>query len=671
MATTLNDTYQYIGRSSAVQAYKDNFYYYILLYAKTTAQSSTGKHTVSVKMRLACTADSTFYNYYTDGSIKINGVEATSWDGQKIPSAAWAGSNLTAGGVTYARYTDLREGSAVVDTKYSLRDITIATSFERNSISGTPPSWLPKATQITASVQVTLPAIPAASTISSARGVTLGNACSITWTPLSTSFRYKLKFAIENWSHTTEVIYPSKTISYTYTGYTIPLEVANQLPNHRKGTMTVTLYSYSDSAGTSQMGSGHSTTFEVTVPDNTDTKPGVQMTLNQVSLAGSGFEGLFIQGVTKIRATLSATGKYGTDIASYMMKVDGKFYYADDEYTSDFLATSGTKTVYGYATDDRGHIGEKRININVIPYSPVKIEQVSVVRCDKDANDDDSGTYVKIAAKRVYSHVIYEGVQKNYCEIRARYSDGREYSDWVTILGEKSLTSDNVSSYALFGGEISTQQSYTVQVQAIDWVGTVSNTYVVVDTEHVYWHRDGRRNALGLGKFNERDNAIDSAWDLYMNGHRITGVPEPKLMSDAVPKSYVDPADAKLEKSLDAPGWYKIGAMRGEMCAVVTLTVGGIFVNNQASPSMVDIATQHNQARMFLRLPSLADSQISKIGLMKELTTAYGVYAYYNTSNANTVKINSHVHMGEYEPVDFTPSDVTTDDLFTVIALKA
>lgn len=671
MAITLTNSYQYIGRTSGVQASNANYYYYVLLYAKTSGNTSNGKHTVSVKMRLACTANSSFYAYYTDGSVKIGSVSAISWDGQQVPNAAWGGSSLTEGGVTYARYIDLREGSAVIDTQYAAKDITITASWQRNSISSTPPAWLPKTTTITASIAVTLPLIPAASTITSAGAVTLGNACSVKWTPATSSFRYKLKFAIGSWGFTTRALHPNQTSAYTYTGYAIPLEVAKQLPTGRTGTMTVTLYTYSDSGATVQIGSADSETFTVTVPDNTDTKPTVSMSLTPVSTLPSTFNGLYVQGVTKVKATLSAKGKYNAGIASYMMKVDGVFYYSDDEYTSGYLTTAGIRNVYGYATDDRCHIGEASTPITVLPYNTPKLENASAVRCDAAGNVSDSGTYLKISAKRSYSPVVSGGVQKNFCEIRYRYSDGRSYSDWVTILGKNILIGDTITTPALLNGELSNQASYTIQIQAIDDVGRYADTFIIIPTESVYWHRDGARNALGLGKYNERDNGVDSAWDFYMNGHKITGLPAPAAETDAVPKSYVDPADVKLEKNLNAPGWYKIGTISGEMCAVMTIIVGGVFVNNQASPSMVDIATQHNQARMFLRLPSLADSQISKIGLVRELTTVYGVYAYYNTSNLNTVKINIHPHMGTFTPENWVTASVAESGMTAVMTLKA
>ena len=189
---------------------------------------------------------------------------------------------------------------------------------------------------------VTLDTIPRASLISSASDQTLGTACSVKWTPYSTSFGYKLKFSLGGWSYTTGVIAPKTKSAYTYTGYTIPLEVANQLPNAITGTMRVYIYTYSDTSATKQIGLDYSKTFTVTVPNNTSTKPSVAMSLSPVSSLASPFSSLYIQGKSRVQASLSGSGKYSSTISSYYIAttISNKTY--NSPYQSDFLATAGT-----------------------------------------------------------------------------------------------------------------------------------------------------------------------------------------------------------------------------------------------------------------------------------------------------------------------------------------
>ena len=360
--------------------------------------------------------------------------------------------------------------------------------------------------------------IPRASTIQSAGDITLGNKCSVKWTPMAASFRYKLKFSLGNWSHTTGAIHPDQTSAYTYTGYTIPLAVAEQLTNATTGTMTVKLYTYSDSGATEQVGDADSATFTVTVPNSSDTQPAVSMTLSAVSELASTFAGLYIQGKTKVKAVLSATGKYDATIKSYSMKADGVTYDSGDGFTSDYLANPGEITVYGYAKDSRGITGSTSKKITVIGYSKPQILDVVAVRCDEDGTPTDSGTYLKITAKRSYSKVTSGGVQKNFCKIRYRYKleSAPDYSDWVTILAGNSLGSDVVETGALLGGVLALDSSYLVQVGVVDDIGGSNSTTVPIPTDKVYMHRDKVRRALAIGMYIQEDNCIDIAEDIKL-----------------------------------------------------------------------------------------------------------------------------------------------------------
>lgn len=455
--------------------------------------------------------------------------------------------------------------------------------------------------------------------------------------------------------------------------WNIPLDLIRELTADAKGGWgQIYVETYTD-GGTKYVGS-KSCEFSAKVPDVKETKPKVTMTLDPIGALPSAFAGLYIQGLTKVKATLSAKGEYGASIRSYLMKVDGVYHDSGDEYTSSYFANPGSKTVYGYATDSRGHMGEASQTINVLPYSNPKLEGASAVRCDENGNKSESGTYLKISGKRSYSPCISNGVQKNFCKIQYQLSQGAVTLPWVTILDYNDLSSDEVTTEPLYG-TLSAEESYVICVRAIDDIGRSAESYITIPTEKVYMHRDGARNAIGLGKYAERDNAVDSAWGFYMNGNKITGLADPTDDTDAVPKSYAAPADVKLHKSLSGVGWYKIGIIKYYMCSVTTFTIGGVFQYNQARPSMVDIATYWQGADAYLRLPSSMENQISKIGITNEGESGgkflCGVYAYYNSSKENPVDINVHSHMGEFQKDNWVASSLTDADFITTINLKA
>ena len=368
----------------------------------------------------------------------------------------------------------------------------------------------------------TLDTVPRASTIAAASDVTLSNMFNVKWTPASASFRYRLNFTLGAWSYTTDAIHPNTKSLYTFAGYGFPVNAADQIPNGRTGIVTATLYTYSDAAATNQVGSASSKTFTVTVPDDGTTKPDVSMTLVPVSSLPSAFDWLYIQGKSKVNVILSATGKHGATIKSYIANVDGISHISGYSYTSDHLSTYGSKTVYGYATDSRGITGSTSQNITVIPYNNPKLLPVSgeksviVARCDIDGNISESGTFLKIKAKRSYSPVVSGGVQKNFCKIQYRYKEeGGWYSDWFTILDTDS-SSDEVITGALLGGALATTASYLVDVRAIDDIGSQAPTTYTIPTDKIYTHKNGSINSFGFGAYVEEANTFLTGEDITL-----------------------------------------------------------------------------------------------------------------------------------------------------------
>lgn len=427
------------------------------------------------------------------------------------------------------------------------------------------------------SATVTLDTIPRASTISSVSNRTLGNACKVKWYPKSASFRYKLKFTLGDFSYTTGAIYPNQTTLYAYEGYTIPLTVANQITNATKGTMTVTLYTYSDSGATKQVGSADSATFTVTVPNNSSTKPTVTLVLEPVSALDEAFSSLYIQGKSKVKATtLTATGKYGATIESYSLTVLGNSY--SSPYESDYLETSGTVKVKAKVTDSRGYYTEVTEDITVIPYNDPNVLPASgesgvvCARCYADGTIAEDGQYLRIIAKRSYSTVTTEdGEQNNFCDIRYRYrpESTKTYSDWITLLSGEDIDADTVDSGAIADVVSSTTTAYIIQVGVIDDVGganayqvSIPTAFATIDIPKAYGGR-----SIGIFRFaaeptDENDKRVDidgfvhgGGIDNLTLGTMLTATEEaPITLADILtPGCYYSPNAANSQYITDSP----------------------------------------------------------------------------------------------------------------------
>ena len=157
---TLTSDYQYIGRSNGVSASGGDYSYFILIYAKTKADQAAGKHEITVKMRLACSATHSFYDWRTSAAVTVAGSAAFAWDSKLIPGSAWGTSGkITAGGVEYPRWVDLAEGTGEVSTNYEALEVDISAYWQRLPISGTAPDYLPDTTEAKAAFTVLLPEI--------------------------------------------------------------------------------------------------------------------------------------------------------------------------------------------------------------------------------------------------------------------------------------------------------------------------------------------------------------------------------------------------------------------------------------------------------------------------------------------------------------------------------
>lgn len=298
--------------------------------------------------------------------------------------------------------------------------------------------------------------------------------------------------------------------------------IYNKLPNTSKGTLRFTFRTYSDSGYSSQVGDAGYKEITLYVPKISSTLPDPGATLAPVHSLGTAFDGLFVQGKSKVKASFAGKGKFGASIKSYSITVEGATYDSGDSYTSGYLSGYGSITVKVTATDSRGYSGSVSMKIYVLAYTAPKVmphsseSGIICARCDSSGNLRDSGTYLKVKARRSYSKCVdAEGTQHNFCGIRVRYkAEGGSYSAWKTLLAATNVSAEEVSSGALYEGVLLATKTYIAQVDVVDTVGNHTSVTVTIPTDKVFLHRDGARNSLGVFKYAEDDNTVDVAQDI-------------------------------------------------------------------------------------------------------------------------------------------------------------
>ena len=356
--------------------------------------------------------------------------------------------------------------------------------------------------------------------IDSISDTVLGEAVSVKFTPPVDTFVYELEFAVGSWRMSTGIIAPNTTAQYTH-NEVIPLGAAYQIPT-AIGTMTATLYSYMSANDLTQIGDADSVDFKVVVPEN-ETKPAVDMVLSVKNDLASPFNEMYIQNLTKVGANIFAYGQYGATIDSAQLVLGNAVY--EHPFVTDLLTSTGNVTVTAKATDSRGYVGKAEQSIYVIPYGKPAIvpadgeTNIVCCRCDSDGYITDSGTWLKIKAKRSYSPVMSNGTQNNFCEIRYRCNGG----SWHTILAEDA-TEDEVE-VNIPNVVSSTTTAYTIEVGVIDDIGNEASAIIIVPSDKVEFHlREGGEGAA-FGEYAEdaRVLAVAEDWELRVKGTMTIG----------------------------------------------------------------------------------------------------------------------------------------------------
>lgn len=438
--------------------------------------------------------------YYLDGVVKINGttvITANSAIGGYYADCRSAG--------TYKVVNTTTDYVYVNHNSDGKKSINITLSGNRFSLLNMIGLYSGRDLEFSGSKSITLTTIPRASSITTASNVTLGNKCSIKWTPNSTSFTYKIKFSLGSFSYTTGTISPKSTSAYTYTGYTIPEKVASYITSSATGTMKATLYTYS---GSTSIGNS-SKNFTVTVP--TTIKPTLDGASVSVALDNSANSiirdwGIYVAGYSKAKITATAkfdmesygaginfvvTGGYSAT-KSGTKKTDGTYSLS---YTGAAL-TAGTKSFTVQAKDTRGRTSSSKTisNITVYPYSNPTVTSFTISRHSEDST--------KMVVKSSWT---YADVNKNNKVKIILYYKQKSSSTWLRTIIASDITDTNLNK-VIDDITFSDTSSFNFYIEVEDLLGNSNpSSEVFVPTAKVLLNYKAGGNGLGVGKAAEEN----------------------------------------------------------------------------------------------------------------------------------------------------------------------
>lgn len=334
----------------------------------TSATTNSGKISWSLKIKMLVASPS-YSNGTSTVTVTIGGKRrytGDSWDVRGV--AAGSSKTIASGSFTQTHSSD---GSLSLSVAAS---ISSSTQFGSASLSGTfKGTTIPRAT--TPSVSPTTVALGSAVTISTPRA--------------SSAFTHNLYYKIGSGSWTRFATGVGTSYSWT-----VPKSIANSFPSNSSGTITIGCNTYN---GSTQIGSTKSISLKFTIPSTSEFMPSVNSLSVAEAVSGvtSAFGNRYVQGLSKLNISVSASGAYGSSIRSYSTIVDGVIY-TSSTFQSNTINKSGSLTITTTVSDSRGRTANKSTTISVLAYSPPTITSMTYQQCDADGTANPTGSSTKI-----------------------------------------------------------------------------------------------------------------------------------------------------------------------------------------------------------------------------------------------------------------------------------
>lgn len=400
-------------------------------------------------------------------------------------------------------------------------------SFTISSFTG----WLYNGHNYSAnSTSHTLTPIPRAASITSAPDFKDTDNPTITYSNPAGNSVTALEACISFTSATDDIKY--RSIPKTGERYTFSLTAAEKelLLKNTPGPNRKLYFFVRTKIGSTVFHSSMEKTFTVT--ENDATRPAVTLS---VSLE-NGFKGMYIQGRSRAKVTISAAAKTGASIRSVYATVDGKTY-ASESFTSDAIRGSGEVTITGYVVDSRGFTGTAEAKVNVRSYSkplvvPLSTENaILCYRSDGNGKRVGNSTSLWIKAGKSYHGIETNDGINNLCHLLWRWKPASRQWDnsdtWDSLLfGEDGDEYDD-----MVWGTFDTKMAYTVQLCASDDIGESDIKTIDVPTQDVALHlgKGGKNVSVGTYCDYSEEHTFRSTWkaifdeDVVIEGNILLG----------------------------------------------------------------------------------------------------------------------------------------------------
>jgi hypothetical protein len=349
--------------------------------------------------------------------------------------------------------------------------------------------------------------IPRTSSMTVGNG-TLGTSQTLTISRASSTFKHKIQYAVIN-GDADGYVNGDAFITGTSVSWTPPLSLASE--NTTGLSVTLKFYLYTYTSGGTYVGVK---TYQATYSIPASVKPSATFVLDDVTDIDKIY-GTPVQGLSRIKITVTGTPSYGAPIKSYRITANDATYNTA-EATTGTLKTSGSSPVTATVTDTRGRSGSVSYTMNVKAYDRPNVSELSVHRCDADGNEDDQGEFIRVLFSAAVTNI--GGQNKNTAAYKLRYKRTTE-TDYTEITFTDLAGAYTVTNRTyIFAAD--SDSSYDVEVEARDsHATTVRNTSASTAFTLMNWGADG--TSLGIGKVAEQAGTMEVALNAEFTGRTV------------------------------------------------------------------------------------------------------------------------------------------------------
>ena len=293
--------------------------------------------------------------------------------------------------------------------------------------------------------------------------------------------------------------------------WTVPLSLASQIPSGTSGSCTITCKTYN---GSTLIGT-KTVSFTAKVPSS------VVPTISSVAVAdtNSAYATKFVslvQGKSKAKFTITASGTYGSTIKTYKTVIEGKTY-AGATPTTSVLTSSGNISASITVTDSRGRNATYTKTFYLIPYTSPKITTFDATRTDATGVPYYEGTNAKINV----GFTISSANEKNTSSYSIEYKPSTG-TTWTKL---QSGSGYSYTNSIVTGALFDSNSTYDIKLTVTDYFGSVTRT-IELPTAFTLLDFNANGKALAFGKVSELTEGVEFALPTVFNNAETPSSPK-------------------------------------------------------------------------------------------------------------------------------------------------